>query len=44
MHSYAGGDAPDIPVGAYAAVIIAVVLMYWAYFNQQRLEKYMKKE
>jgi hypothetical protein len=44
MHSYAGGDAPDIPVGAYAAVIIVVVLMYWAYFNQQRLEKYAKKE
>jgi len=37
MHSYAGGDAPEIPVGAYVAVIIVVIMMYWAYFNQQRI-------
>ena len=39
MHSYAGGDSPTIPLGAYVAVIVVVVMMYWAYFNQQRLEK-----
>ena len=40
MHSYAGGgDTPAVPVGAYVAVIVVVVMMYWAYFNQQRLEK-----
>jgi len=39
MHSYAGGDAPTIPLGAYVAVIVVVVMMYWAYFNQQRILK-----
>ena len=40
MHSYAGGDAPAVPVGAYVGVIVVVVLIYLAYFNQQRIEKH----
>jgi len=39
MHSYAGGDSPGVPFGTYVAVIIVFALIYWANFNQQRLEK-----
>jgi cytochrome c biogenesis factor len=39
MHSYAGGDAPKVPFGAYVAVVIVFALVYWAYINQDRLEK-----
>lgn len=39
MHSYGGGDAPTIPIGIYAALILIVGIVYWAYFSQQRFEK-----
>ncbi len=39
MHSYAAGDTPAVPIGAYVAVMVVLVLMYWAYFNQQRMSK-----
>ena len=42
-HSYAGGTSLSVPIGAYVAVVVIVVLAYWAYFNQQRFERKDKK-
>ncbi len=42
MHSYAGGEAPQMPILAYVILIVLVLLTYVAYFNQLRFED--KKE
>jgi len=39
MHSYAGGDTPTMPVGVYASLVILVILVYVAYFNELRFNK-----
>jgi len=39
MHSYGGGATPVIPIGIYAAFILIIAIIYWAYFSQQRFEK-----
>ncbi len=38
MHSYAGGEAPAMPVGVYIALILLVALVYVAYFNELRFQ------
>lgn len=39
MHSYAGGDAPTIPVFAYVILIALIGLVYVAYFNELRFQR-----
>ena len=39
MHSYAGGVTPSLPTAGYIALILIVVLIYLAYFNQGKFEK-----
>lgn len=36
MHSYAGGEAPQMPVAAYIIMIALLALIYGAYFNDLR--------
>jgi ABC-type transport system involved in cytochrome c biogenesis permease subunit len=38
MHSYAGGEAPAVPVIAYVIVISIIALVYVAYFNELRFQ------
>ncbi|MBT7466213.1 MAG: cytochrome c biogenesis protein CcsA [Bacteroidetes bacterium] len=44
MHSYAGGTTPSLPTAGYIALILIVVLIYWAYFNQGKFEKNNKNK
>lgn len=39
MHSYAGGSAPPVPAGVYIALILLVVLIYVAWFNEMRFQQ-----
>lgn len=38
MHSYAGGEAPTVPVFAYLILIAVIGLAYVAYFNELRYQ------
>ncbi|TSA35834.1 MAG: cytochrome C biogenesis protein [Porphyromonadaceae bacterium] len=38
MHSYAGGEAPAVPVIAYVILIALIGLVYVAYFNKLRYQ------
>lgn len=38
MHSYAGGEAPAVPVYAYVILIVLVGIAYVAYFNELRFQ------
>jgi cytochrome c-type biogenesis protein CcsB len=38
MHSYAGGDAPAVPVYTYVVLILVVGLAYVAYFNELKFQ------
>lgn len=38
MHSYAGGEAPQMPVAAYVVIIVLIVLVYVSYFNELRFQ------
>jgi cytochrome c-type biogenesis protein CcsB len=38
MHSYAGGDAPTVPIMAYVGLIALIGMIYVAYFNDLRFQ------
>jgi cytochrome c-type biogenesis protein CcsB len=38
MHSYAGGEAPSVPIYAYVILIVLIGLSYLAYFNELRFQ------